>query len=623
MAADAIRDGFLELMWIDPRVVFRPDDVEKLRRHDLPIVAGLCPDPKTGRFSGDFLPGTGKFGLGDDGKLIEVNRVKFGFTLTRRGVFGQTQHQLGLPICDWRDDRALVPWFRPLVVPGEGEAEYLGGDEAFCYQARQCGVSIHVDTAIRLSLMVGKVYDWESVAGVVHDVHSGSTYLPPGASHSSATATRAAVARVEATGHALGRSVRDPAQEVGGTPPPVGDNVHALNVPRDVRPLPDNFPIIKAYLFTYPKNRDSFDLTLADFRASDWGDEPTTFIQPADWPADLYSASRSYKMVLEQAAADGCDFALILEDDVRVSHHLRRTLATIPLIRRDQCDYFSLFIPDLIADPWERSEPHLGYRLARPRYSGPNDHWMKGRLWGSQGYLLSRRLIVEALARWDRLTAGQDCRVISVCGELRLPMWYSSPCLVEHAPLRSAFATPAAYAPDFDPDFLLEIGRGFQPPEGIAGWLTYEEGRLLWDLSAGRDALELGTASGRATVCLAQQSRSVVTIDHASSAEAPEWVRRYGLSDRVTFRTGPIDETCGDLREVFDLAFVDAEHDAAAIARNIASVRRVLQPGGVIAFHDYPDPGWPDVRQVVDDHARRLGWRKIRQVGYCAAFSTP
>src|SRR5262249_36643804 len=81
--------------------------------------------------------------------------------------------------------------------------------------------------------------------------------------------------------------------------------------------------------------------------------------------------SRNYKRALEAALADGCDFAVLLEDDVRACHHLRANLKAIPLLRRDQCDYFSLFMPDLIASPWERHEKHLGYRLAKPLYTGP------------------------------------------------------------------------------------------------------------------------------------------------------------------------------------------------------------------------------------------------------------
>ena len=379
---------------------------------------------------------------------------------------------------------------------------------------------------------------------------------------------------------------------------------------------------MRAYIVTYEANRESADLTLNDFRQSDWGEEPTVFVQPTDWPVDRVSGSKNYNRAMEHAAADGCDFALILEDDVRVCRFLRENLTKLPLVRRDQCDYLSLFMPDLLASPWERQEAALGYRLARPLYAGPNRMWEKFRVWGSQAYLLSRRLILAALERWDRLSDGQDTRMISVCSELKLPLWYSAPCLAQHAPLRTAFGTPTAYAADFQADFRLEIGKGFQPSEEVPGWLSIEEAKLLWESAKGKAVLELGTACGRSTVCLAQQAKHVVSIDQRDQSEAAEWLRRYGLSEHVSLRRGDIAVLGPLLNERFGLAFIDTEHDAPSVARDIDVVLKVLEPGGLIAFHDYPDPGWPDVRRVVDEYATRLGWQRIAQAGYVGVFRT-
>ena len=155
---------------------------------------------------------------------------------------------------------------------------------------------------------------------------------------------------------------------------------------------------------------------------------------------------------------------LILEDDVRVNRHLRHNLTNLPLLRRDQCDYLSLFMPDLIVSPWQRHERHLGYRLAKPLYAGPNQLWERHRIWGSQAYVLSRRFLRAALDRWDRLREGQDARVLSICGELQLPLWYSCPCLVEHAPLTSAFGTPPARARTLIPIFGWSFSPAFSRP---------------------------------------------------------------------------------------------------------------------------------------------------------------
>src|SRR5438045_2322006 len=41
MASDALNDGFAETMWIDTDIGFSADAVDRLRSHNLPIVAGL------------------------------------------------------------------------------------------------------------------------------------------------------------------------------------------------------------------------------------------------------------------------------------------------------------------------------------------------------------------------------------------------------------------------------------------------------------------------------------------------------------------------------------------------------------------------------------------------------
>lgn len=377
-----------------------------------------------------------------------------------------------------------------------------------------------------------------------------------------------------------------------------------------------------ATIVTYLGNLQQAHATLAVFRESDWGSEPAVFVQPPHWPKGKPAASANYKRALVAAEASGADFALLLEDDVRVCCHLRHNLSTIPVVARRQADCLTLFMPDLIADPWEREEPHLGYRLAKPRYAGPNTMWERYRLWGSQAYLFSRAFVRALLERWDTLTEGQDSRVLAVCNALKVPMYYTKPCLVEHVPLVTAFGTPVAYAPDFDPDFRLTVGPGFQPPETIPGWLTDSEARCLYAHAAGRWVLELGTASGRSTVCLAQSAAHVTAVDVADQTDAAEWVRRYGLADRVTFRRGDVAEVVPTLTGPFDLIFIDTEHDAASVTRDIEASLTVLAPGGLLAFHDYPDPSWPQVRPTVDAFARELGWKRIEQAGFCGVFRT-
>jgi hypothetical protein len=606
MANDALAQRFDELMWIDSDIVFDPDDVDKLRRLGLPLVCGIYPKKACRQFACAFLPDTRQLSFGVRGGLTEILYCGFGFVHTRRLLYETMQKQLGLTLCNQRFQTPLLPFFTPLIA-GEGEQAWLlGEDYSFCERARRCGFCILADTSIRLWHVGSYRYGWEDAGRDVERFGDYSFHITdpiPAPTPPVGPAFQPDLAARPAGKPDLrdGRPPRNPLHEA-------------------VRPLPDSFPRLRAYCFSYSANQNSLRLTLDDFRQSDWGEEPMVFTQPDDWPPGKESASRNYRRILEHAYEDGCDFALILEDDVRVSRHLRHNLTTLPLIRRDQCDYLSLFLPDLIEKPWQRQERHLGYRLAKPRYSGPNRLWEVRRIWGSQAYVLSRRFLRAALERWDRLNEGQDTRVLAICGELQLPLWYSCPCWVEHAPLTSAFATPVARAPDFDVDFRLEIQPGFQPPEEIPGWLTVEEGCLLWEQAAGRLVLELGTALGRSTVCLVQRARQVVTIDRQDQAEAREWCRRYQVQDRVVFHQGDVGRIAPRLEKRFDLVFVDTEHDESSVKRDIEAALPLLERGGLLAFHDYPNAGYPGVRRVVDDYAARFGWRRIAQADFLGVF---
>jgi hypothetical protein len=609
MANDALAQGFDELMWIDDDIVFDPDDVDEMRRHDLPLVCGIYPKKACRQFACAFLPETRQVLFGTNGDIMEILYCGFGFVLTRRVVYETMQQKLGLSACNQRFQMPLVPYFTPMVA-GEGEQAWLlGEDYSFCERARRCGFRVMADTTIRLWRAGRYRYGWEDAGRDVerftdYSFHVTEETPPP-----------------EASRVGWAESSRPT------TPAPVGLAAHptVAPVPRNalhetVGPLPASFPRFRAYFVSYPANHESLRRSLESFRKSDWGEEPIAFVQPEDWPLGQQSSSRNYKRALEHAAADGCDFAVLLEDDVRVNRYLRHNLRSIPLLRRDQCDYLSLFLPDLIASPWQREETHLGYRLAKPLYAGPDRIWTKFRLWGAQGYVLSRRFIVEALKSWDSLKGGKDGRVLSICRQHHLPLWYSAPSLVQHAPLRSAHNTPPAYAADFRDDFRLRAGAGFQPPEAVPGWLTVEEGRLLWQLAAGRSVLELGTAAGRATVCLAQQAKRLVTVDVQDQSEAREWTRRYGVAEKVAVRQGEVEQICRDLRERFELVFVDTQQDAASVRRDIEVLLPLLAPGGRIAFHDYPDPSWPDVRRTVDEYAARCRWQRVAQADYLGVF---
>jgi hypothetical protein len=335
MASDALAQGFDELLWIDADIVFDPDDVDKLRRHDLPLVCGIYPKKSRRQLACSLLPNTRQVQFGVKGGLIEILYCGFGFVLTRRSVYETIQRQLNLPLCNQRFNSTLVPYFATMVAGQDAQAWYLGEDYAFCERARQCGFRVMADTSIRLWHVGSYRFGWEDAGRPVERYHNFTFHVSDAAPPAVQPDHPAAPPNGQASTPAW--------------PLPKRIALHEA-----VRPLPLSFPRMRAYIVSYPANQPSLRKTLDSLASSDWGEEAVVFMQPPDWPLGNDSAARTYKRALEAAAADGCDFAVLLEDDVRVNRWLRANLQAIPLLRRDQCDYFSLFMPDLIASPWLR-----------------------------------------------------------------------------------------------------------------------------------------------------------------------------------------------------------------------------------------------------------------------------
>jgi hypothetical protein len=170
MASDALRDGFAETMWIDTDIGFTADSVERLRSHNLPIVAGLYPQPAARSLACELLPGTDTVVFGEEGGLLEIKYAGAGFLYVRREAYEAIREQLQLPLCNTRFGRGAWPFFYSYAVeleePLETKSEqidhrYLTEDFAFCHRARQAGLKIMADTTIRLWRMGTYGYGWE------------------------------------------------------------------------------------------------------------------------------------------------------------------------------------------------------------------------------------------------------------------------------------------------------------------------------------------------------------------------------------------------------------------------------------------------------------------------------
>jgi hypothetical protein len=184
MATQALGDGFEDLIWIDSDIVFDPDDVERLRGHDRPIIGGLYPKKGSPSFAAYFEPGTTTIKLGtaaaaaDGGEAaFEVRYIGLGFLRTQREVYADIQATFSLPACNLRFGAPVVPYFLPMVIQDHarpGGYWYLGEDYAFCERARQAGHKIVIDTTLRIGHIGSYTYGWEDAGQAVPRVTSAT-----------------------------------------------------------------------------------------------------------------------------------------------------------------------------------------------------------------------------------------------------------------------------------------------------------------------------------------------------------------------------------------------------------------------------------------------------------------
>lgn len=133
----------------------------------------------------------------------------------------------------------------------------------------------------------------------------------------------------------------------------------------------------------------------------------------------------------------------------------------------------------------------------------------------------------------------------------------------------------------------------------VDGWLTPAEGHALRALSLGCDVLELGSYKGRSTVCVAQVARSVTSVDwhrgdegcgHADTlAEFTANLEAHGVSDKVRVVLNRIEDV--RFPPAFDLAFVDASHDAEGAEVSTRVALASVRPGGLVVWHDWDAEG--------------------------------
>jgi len=144
--------------------------------------------------------------------------------------------------------------------------------------------------------------------------------------------------------------------------------------------------------------------------------------------------------------------------------------------------------------------------------------------------------------------------------------------------------------------------------------------------------LETGTNVGASTLHIALALRSVsagarlTTVDIRDvNGAGGGWLEggllmspgdhaeRLGCLDAIRFEVAPSVDFMRRLRgrALFDFVFLDGDHDAATVYREMSAALALLAPGGVIVLHDY----YPQGRPLFPDHVRIKGpYRALRRI---------
>jgi predicted O-methyltransferase YrrM len=130
----------------------------------------------------------------------------------------------------------------------------------------------------------------------------------------------------------------------------------------------------------------------------------------------------------------------------------------------------------------------------------------------------------------------------------------------------------------------------------VHGWLTEAEGDKLAELAADKEVVELGAWKGRSTLAMARTARHVDSYDtFAGDADTgpadtlAEFQANVGDAANVEVNVHDFSDGLVTLYPpgIIDMVFVDGQHDEASAHRDALTAKRLLKPGGVVAFHDF------------------------------------
>jgi SAM-dependent methyltransferase len=121
--------------------------------------------------------------------------------------------------------------------------------------------------------------------------------------------------------------------------------------------------------------------------------------------------------------------------------------------------------------------------------------------------------------------------------------------------------------------------------------------------------VKIGAGAGTDTLAILEVTQDVIifSIDIAAGEQPIYTNEHLRLAETGDDQTGTVVRIWGDSKIAglrwpipVDWVHVDGDHERNGIMGDIRTWFRHVRPGGFISFHDYDDPHWPAVKEVVD-----------------------
>jgi len=111
--------------------------------------------------------------------------------------------------------------------------------------------------------------------------------------------------------------------------------------------------------------------------------------------------------------------------------------------------------------------------------------------------------------------------------------------------------------------------------------------------------VELGTRAGHTARHLARYCPGIARLVAVDVRPLPPGA--FEDLERVEFLHGISDESARRFKDAsVDLVFIDADHSAEWVERDLRAWLPKVRPGGIVSGHDYGSRNHPDVKPVVD-----------------------